>query len=187
MNEVLEALARGAVVGVPTDTVYGLAADPEHEKAVDELFRLKGRRESAPVVVLAASLEQARALIDLDDTALAIAGPHWPGALTVVARAVGVLSRGIGDPERGTLGVRVPDHDDLRRLLELFGPLAVTSANRSGAPPAVDHEQARSIFGAAVPVYVPGVCRAGSASTVVDVTHDAPRVLRPGPVVIDAG
>jgi tRNA A37 threonylcarbamoyladenosine synthetase subunit TsaC/SUA5/YrdC len=91
----------------------------------------------------------------------------------------------VGDPASSTVGVRVPDHRGLLDLLAETGPLAITSANLSGAPPALDHEEARAVFGDAVAVYLPGRCPGGLASTVVDVTGVTPRVLRPGPVTLD--
>ena len=177
-----EALARGQVVGVPTDTVYGLAADPWSEGAVEALYALKGRPERKPIGLLVASAEQAEEIADL--------GPgrplahHWPGALTLVVRPRVLIPDWIGHRALGTVGIRVPDHGLLRRLLQATGPLAVTSANRSGEPDMLDDEAARPEFGSGVAVYLPGQSPGGVASTVVDATGERVRLLRAGPIVI---
>lgn len=176
------ALDRGEVVGVPTDTVYGLAVDPWSEPAIEALYALKGRPEHKPIGLLVASVGQAEEIADL--------GPgrtltrHWPGALTLVVRPRVLIPDWIGDQALRTVGIRVPDHERLRRLLDRTGPLAVTSANRSGEPEMLDDAAARAEFGPGVTVYVPGHSPGGVASTVVDATGEAIRLLRPGPVVI---
>ncbi len=90
----------------------------------------------------------------------------------------------MGDPVASTVGVRVPDHEALLQLLAETGPLAITSANLSGAPASMDHDEARAVFGEAVAVYLPGRCPGGVASTVIDLTGPVPRVLREGPVTL---
>jgi tRNA threonylcarbamoyl adenosine modification protein (Sua5/YciO/YrdC/YwlC family) len=176
----IEALARGFMIGVPTDTVYGLAIDPANAEAVQRLFNLKGRGDGAPLVVLAATLDQISTFARLPES-IDLTG-YWPGALTAVLTARAPLVAGVGDPERQTVGVRIPDHAALSELLEIVGPLAVTSANRTGEAPALDSEHAAQIFGAEVPIYLPGVCAGGTASTVADFTVNPPVVLRAGPV-----
>ncbi len=184
LHRALEALRSGLVVGVPTDTVYGLAVDPADSKAVERLFELKRRSRDMPVAVLGASFEQVDDLVAWHGDARALASEHWPGPLTAVVRASVPLAAGVGDDDRGTLAVRIPDHDLLRRLLERSGALAVTSANRSGAPPTLDAAGAEAVFGDAVAAYLPGSRTGGLASTVVDLTVIPPKVLRPGPVVL---
>lgn len=184
VNGAVEAIARGAVVGVPTDTVYGLAADPQCEAAVEAIFQIKGRPASLSLVVLASDVDEVASLVALDDRARALVEPHWPGALTAVLPTLHEMAPGVGDRSRGTLAVRVPDHGELRWLLSMTGPLAVTSANRSGEPPVVDAHAARALFGPQVAVYLEGTSPGGVASTVVDVTSDPPVTLRKGPVVL---
>ncbi len=184
LDAALVALRAGHVVGVPTDTVYGLAVDPANEEAVRSLFRLKGRGRHLPLAVLAASSEQVDVLVDWTGAARRLVEPHWPGPLTAVLSARVSLAEGVGDHERGTLAVRIPDHDLLRGLLAGSGPLAVTSANPSGSAPALDSVQARALLGDRVPVYLEGERRGGEASTVVDLTSDPPVVLREGPISI---
>lgn len=176
------ALREGAVVGIPTDTVYGLAADPFSREAVALLFALKGRPAIKPIPVLVASVEQAERVGVLTGAAREAAERHWPGALTLVVRRVPGLPDWLGNPSRDSVGIRVPDHPAALALLAAAGPLSVTSANRSGGPPAVDEAGARAIFSTEVAAYLPGAGAGGGPSTVVDFTGRAPRVLRAGPV-----
>ncbi|MFW5904977.1 MAG: L-threonylcarbamoyladenylate synthase [bacterium] len=185
LDEAVEALARGMVVGVPTDTVYGVGVDPWNEVAVDRLYRLKDRPARRPVGLLAADEHQASQVADLAPAGELLR--HWPGAVTFVVRPTVVIPDWVGDSVLNTVGVRVPDHDLLRELLARTGPLAVTSANRSGDADTLDDRAARRVFGAGVAVYLPGSCPGGASSTVVDLTGRSPRVLRQGPVVIDGG
>ncbi len=165
--------------------MYGLGVDPGQPEAVRALFELKGRPSDKPIGLLAASLEDLRPLVDINQPAIELADEFWPGPLTLVVASAVPLPDWVGDHARHTVAVRVPDHATARRLFASTGPLAVTSANRSGEPPANDDGEARAIFGEAVAVYLPGASRRGAASTVVDVTVDPPRVVREGPAVID--
>ena len=183
--EAVVALNAGRLVGVPTDTVYGIAADPWSEGGMRALFELKGRGPEHPIALLAADIEQAHELCVISGRARMLAERFWPGPLTMVLEAATGLPKWIGDQERGTVGVRVPQHPVALELLERAGALAVSSANRTGEPPAVDHQEAQAIFGEAVTGYLHGAGSAGSASTVVDVVADPPRVLRQGPVIIE--
>ncbi len=178
-------LRAGQVVGVPTDTVYGVAADPLQPAAVEALFSIKGRDRSKPVGLLLADFASAWEWVHLPAYAAEWAERYWPGPLTLVARPRCPLPDGVGDHERQTVGVRVPDHPVIRALLEGFGPLAVTSANRSGEEATQDEVAAQSELGELVAFYVPGQCPGAVASTVVDVTSDHPRLLRAG--LLDLG
>ncbi|HEX2368749.1 MAG TPA: L-threonylcarbamoyladenylate synthase [Acidimicrobiia bacterium] len=181
----VEAVRSGQVVGVPTDTVYGIGVDPANEAAFARLYEIKGRPSDKPISLMVGSLAQAAGLVSLTVEAVELASRHWPGPLTLVARTNRPLPDWVGDPASSTVGVRVPDHPGLLGLLAETGPLAVTSANLSGAPPVMDHEEAQAVFGEAVAVYLPGRCPGGVASTVVDVTGLTPRMLRLGPVTLD--
>lgn len=178
----LAGLRRGAVVGVPTDTVYGLAVDAYRRQGVAELFRLKGRAPSRPIPLLVGSLDQAESLSPFAATARAYAAEHWPGPLTLVCSRHPGLPAWLGNASAGTIGLRMPDLPSLLELLEMAGPLAATSANRSGETPALDHEAAREVFGRDVPYYVAGRALGEAASTVLDVTGDEPILLREGPI-----
>jgi len=179
---VVAALRRGAVVGIPTDTVYGLAADPFSQEAVALLFTLKGRPAVKAIPILAASFEQAERVGLLVGPARQAAQRHWPGALTLIVRRVPGLPDWVGNPSRDSVGIRVPDHPAALPLLVEAGPLAVTSANRSGTAAADDDAGARAIFAGGVAAYLPGAGAGGAPSTVVDFTGRSPRVLRAGPV-----
>lgn len=182
LDAAVEALAAGEIVGVPTDTVYGLAVDPWEEAAVAALYELKGRPGSKPIGLLAASAAQAAEVGQIEQAGRLV--ERWPGALTLVVRTKVVVPDWVGNSAVGTVGIRVPDLPLLRSLLTMTGPLAVTSANLSGEPDALDDEQAREIFGDQVAVYVEGRSLGSTPSTVVDVTEGPVRVLRQGPVVI---
>ncbi len=171
-------LRRGEVVAVPTDTVYGLAADAFDPQAVQRLFDLKDRPAQRSIAVIVADADEAARLVELSPSARRLADEFWPGPLTLVAR------RAPGTPEHlgagDTIGVRVPDHDPMRNMARP-GALAVTSANMHGEPtPATAVEVAR-LFGA-VPLVLDGGPLPGQASTVVDVTTSPPVVLREGPI-----
>ena len=174
----LEALNAGRVIGIPTDTVYGIGVDPMQEDALQRLYEIKGRPEEKPIPILAASLADARGFGMIDDAV----GEYWPGPLTVVVRRMPATPRWIGDLARDTVAVRVPDHPVALALLARSGPLAVTSANRSGEAAALDDVAARAALGDGVAVYLEGRGGGGLASTVVDLTGRQSIVLRPGPV-----
>jgi L-threonylcarbamoyladenylate synthase len=178
---VVEALARGELVVLPTDTVYGLAARPELPEATARLFEAKGRSRDLTLPVLVADQDGAGLVGTLDDRARLLAERFWPGPLTlVVERTEASAGWDLGE-DRGTIGLRVPDHDRTRALLVETGPLAVTSANRSGDPTPPDCDGVRAVLGDAVTVYLCDDPRpAGPPSTVLDLTGQDPRVLREG-------
>ncbi|HSR15807.1 MAG TPA: L-threonylcarbamoyladenylate synthase, partial [Gemmatimonadales bacterium] len=175
-------LGSGGVVGIPTDTVYGIGADPFDEAAVARLYAIKGREEAKAISVLAADAAQAATVALVPEAARRIAGRHWPGPLTMVLRRAAGAPPWLGDPRRDTVGVRVPDHEVALALLRAAGPLSVTSANPSGRPPASGSEEAVALLGDLVDLYLPGPAGGGEASTVVDLTGSEPRLLRGGPL-----
>lgn len=182
IDAAVAAVRSGLVVGLPTDTVYGIGADPLSPEAVRRLYELKGRPEGKPVGILVADIEQADEVAVIEGAARDLATEHWPGALTLVVRPRVVMADWVGDMHLETLGIRVPDHQVARDLLRATGPLAVTSANLSGGPEAMTDVQARAIFGNDVALYLEGESPGGEASTVVDATGPTPTVLRPGPI-----
>ncbi len=179
------ALVDGAVVAVPTDTVYGLAADPSQPDAVARLFALKGRPDDVPIPVLVAGPEQVALVAGaLESAAAELAARFWPGPLTLVVPRRPGFTVDLGGPPaaRRTVGVRRPDHPVVVALCELLGPLAVTSANLHGAPPATTADEVVAAFsGADRPEVVldGGTCR-GTPSTVVECRGPASRCLREG-------
>jgi tRNA threonylcarbamoyl adenosine modification protein (Sua5/YciO/YrdC/YwlC family) len=175
-----EALRAGDIVGVPTDTVYGLAADPFHTGASDRLFALKRRPRSVELPVLVASQEEALELtIAVPPAARRLMARYWPGALTLVLPRRPDLNADLGVDD-ATIGLRCPGHPVPLALCEAVGPLATTSANRHREPPATTASEVASAFGAGVALILDaGVCN-GTASTVVDCTGEEPRLLREG-------
>ncbi|HHC08876.1 MAG TPA: threonylcarbamoyl-AMP synthase [Actinobacteria bacterium] len=182
LDEAVAAVKAGEIVGLPTDTLYGLGVDPMNPGAIERLFALKGRPGIKPLALLVADLEQAQTIGVFDERALELAEAHWPGALTIVVPKLPSIPEWIGDRARRTVGLRRPRHPVAVELLRRTGPLAVTSANPSGGAAALDDDEARELFGDRVAVYLPGRAPGGAASTVVDVTAPTERVLRPGPI-----
>ena len=178
----VDALRGGEIVGVPTDTLYGLAADPFRQDALESIFLLKGRPQVKPLAILVASIEQAIGLAMFTDKALDLADKHWPGALTLVVPRLEATPGWLGHQQRKTIGLRCPDHQVALELLRASGPLAVTSANVSDQAAATSDAEARDLFGDAVSVYLPGEAPGGRASTIIDLTEPQPLVLREGPV-----
>jgi L-threonylcarbamoyladenylate synthase len=181
------AIRRGELVVMPTDTVYGVAADAFNPTAVNLLLAVKGRGRDMPVPVLVASQRMADAVVEgMSDAGRALAEKFWPGALTLVVRHTSHLAWDLGET-RGTVAVRVPDHPIALSLIEQTGPLAVSSANRSGNPAPVNAMDARLQLGAAIAVYLdagPGPDVA-LPSSIVDVTGDQPRLLRAGALDVE--
>ncbi len=182
MYEAVAAIREGRIVGVPTETVYGLAVDPLNSEAVANLFDLKGRPAEKPFAVLVSSLEQAKELAVLTAVALTLANEYWPGPLTLVLPRTANTPDWLGEHDRGTVGIRMPDHEVALMLLDMAGALAVTSANWSGDAAVVDHAAAAAVFGEAVSVYLEGEAGGGASSTVIDVSGERPVLVRPGPV-----
>ncbi len=184
VQQVVEALRRGEVVIIPTDTVYGLAADPASPEAMRRLFELKERPGGVPVAVLVASLSQASNLVEVTPAFSQLAERHWPGALTIVADG-NQTGQQLHLGEVTTVGVRLPDHDLIRACAAEFGPIAATSANRHGEPTITDPSELEAAFGNDVSVIVDGGVLDGTASTVVDATSDPLVVLRQGVIHLD--
>lgn len=181
----LTAVHAGEIVGLPTDTVYGIGVDPFDPEAVGRLYELKGRPQDKPVGVLVATAAAAGEIAELGDLGAELATANWPGALTLVVRPTVVMADWVGDKQRGTIGIRVPAHPVALELLSLTGPLAVTSANESGGRDTMSDFEAREVFGDRVAVYLEGAAPGGEASTVVDVTAGRPVMIRHGPVKVD--
>lgn len=175
----VEALDRGDVIVIPTDTVYGLAARPELPGAVESIFSIKRRAADQPLPVLGADVASLRRVVTFDERASALAAEFWPGPLTLVLPRADGFPYDLGGEATDTVAVRVPGFDKTIELLAATGPLAVTSANRSGAPPAVTVEEAVAVLGDEVGVFIDGGRVGGAPSTVFDLVR-GPRVLREG-------
>ena len=183
IDQVVEALLAGAVVIVPTDTVYGLAALPGDERAIGRLFDVKGRGRDTPLAVLCADVRQAVALVAPEDAVElhAVGERWWPGPLTLVCRRRPDAELHLGQPDT-TVGLRVPDHPLVRAVAARVGPIAVTSANRHGEPTAATVEEALLAISPGVALAVDEGPLEGRASTVIDTTTTPWHVLRDGPI-----
>ncbi|MFW6174716.1 MAG: L-threonylcarbamoyladenylate synthase [Chloroflexota bacterium] len=180
-------IRRGGLVAFPTDTFYGLGADPFNREAVERLFRAKGRQpDQAVPLLLASDNELTQVAMEVPEEARALAEKFWPGALTLVLRKVERLPA-IVTGGSDTVGVRVPDHRLPRALARAAGvPVTGTSANRSGFPPVKTAEEAQGQLGSSVDFYMQGECGAHSApSTVIDFTRYPPEILRIGAVSVE--
>ena len=177
------AISRGDLVVLPTDTVYGIAADAFSPRAVDGLLSAKMRGRDMPVGVLVGSWRGLDGLVlSVPAYVRELVEAFWPGGLSLVVSQAPSLSWDLGD-SRGTVMVRMPLHPVILEVLAETGPLAVSSANVSGQPPATSAAEAQAQLGNAVDVYLEsGSCGEAVASTIVDVTSAAPQVLRLGAV-----
>jgi L-threonylcarbamoyladenylate synthase len=173
-------IARGGLAVLPTDTLYGVACDPFNASAVDALFKSKGRGRDLPLPVLVHSWRQAIGLVEeVTDQAKSLIAEFWPGPLTIVLRESPGIGWDLGD-SRGTVALRMPKHDFALALIERTGPLAVTSANRSGQPPpSIVEVIVRDLPDVDV-FFDAGEASGGPASTIVDLSGPRPRHLRSG-------
>ncbi|HZZ51922.1 MAG TPA: L-threonylcarbamoyladenylate synthase [Pseudonocardia sp.] len=179
------AVRAGQLVVLPTDTVYGLGADAFNGAAVRALLAAKGRGSSMPAPVLVGSWNTIDGLVSaVPRSARDLIEAFWPGGLSLVLPHAPSLAWELGDT-RGTVMLRMPLHPVALELLREVGPMAVSSANRSGSPPAATMDDARVQLGQAVAVYLDGgPAERGVASTIVDLTSTEPRVLREGAVSV---
>ncbi len=182
LDEALAALRRGEAIGLPTETVYGLAADAHDPEAIRRIYALKGRPSDHPLIVhVADAVTASRWAGDWPDAAEALAEAFWPGPLTLILpRAASVPDEVTGGQD--TVGLRVPSHPMALALLRAFeGGLAAPSANRFGRISPTTAQHVREEFGDAVPIVLDGgECEVGLESTIVDLSGDTPRILRPG-------
>ena len=180
------AVSRGELVVLPTDTVYGVGADAFNPVAVTCLLAAKGRGRNMPPPVLVGSVRAAVALVDdLGPFGKDFVEEFWPGGLTLICHATPTLHWDLGDT-RGTVAVRMPMHPIALDLLRETGPLAVSSANRSGSPSATTVAEAEEQLGESVAVYLDGgPCASALASTIIDLTGSVPRLLRKGVISVD--
>jgi L-threonylcarbamoyladenylate synthase len=176
------ALASGGMVAFPTDTVYGLGVSAWNAEAIDRIYAAKGRpAERALPVLLSDPEEIDRVCRQLPAAALRLARAFWPGPLTIVIARRAELPANLGPGS--TVGVRVPDHESARRLLRAAGPLAVTSANRSGEAPSLSAAEVVTSLGGRIDLVLDGGPSPGGVpSTVVDCTGAEIYLWRQGPI-----
>jgi len=178
-----EAVRRGEVVVLPTDTVYGVGCDAFSAEAVTTVLSAKGRSREMPLPVLVPNAQTIDGLAaEVPAYARDLIQAFWPGPLTLVLQVQSSLMWDLGETN-GTVALRMPENDAALRLLTEVGPMAVTSANVSGQPPATTILDAATQLGSAVSVYLEaGPSAGGLASTILDCTKEAPVILRAGAV-----
>jgi L-threonylcarbamoyladenylate synthase len=184
--DAVSAIRAGELVVIPTDTVYGIGADAFTPLAVAALLEAKGRGRDMPVPVLVGTVRAASALVeDLGTYGQDLIDSFWPGPLTLICRASRSLSWDLGD-SKGTVAIRMPLHAVALELLKETGPMAVSSANRTGAPPATTAADAEEQLAESVAVYLDGgPCSDSTPSTIIDLTTPVPRVLRQGAIPVE--
>ncbi|MEQ1909532.1 MAG: L-threonylcarbamoyladenylate synthase [Vicinamibacterales bacterium] len=181
-------LGLGAIAAVPTDTLYGLAADPFSATAVQRIFSIKDRAQERALPLVASNLQQVESRIGvLTPLARRLAERYWPGPLTLVVPAPATIAAEVIGTH-ATVGVRVPAHAVTRALCEAFGsPLTATSANISGQPPTNDPDVVWQTIGDRIDVLVDAGCTPGGPpSTIVDVTGAVPGLIRAGAISWDS-
>ncbi|WP_402467406.1 L-threonylcarbamoyladenylate synthase [Isoptericola aurantiacus] len=187
IDEAVNTISRGALVVLPTDTVYGIGADAFDAEAVAALLAAKGRGRQMPPPVLVPDVRTLDGLaVDVPDDARALVEAFWPGGFTIILRSQPSLHWDLGETH-GTVALRMPDHEAALALLRRTGPLAVSSANRTGQPAANEASDAVDQLGDAVACYLDGgTAPGGVASTIVDATSGHLRVVRDGAVPLTA-
>jgi L-threonylcarbamoyladenylate synthase len=183
LAQAVAVLAGGGLVAYPTDTLYGLAVDPRNDEAVDRLYRMKARDSGAAVPLIAGSLEQAFAAATFSDADVRLVRAFWPGPLSIVVPASRIISARLLGPG-ATVAVRVAAHAVARALpLALGCAITATSANLSGEVPASTAEDVASALAGRIDAIVDaGPAPGGAPSTIVQLTHDGPRLLRAGAI-----
>ncbi|WP_017615182.1 L-threonylcarbamoyladenylate synthase [Nocardiopsis salina] len=186
VTDAASVVRRGDLVVLPTDTVYGIGTDAFNPAAVARLLEAKGRGRDMPPPVLVGSMRAATALVDdMGNHGRDLMEEFWPGPLTLVCTATPSLSWDLGDT-KGTVAVRMPMDPVALELLKETGPMAVSSANKSGQPAATTAEEANEQLGGEVAVYLEGgPTDSPVPSTIVDLTYAVPRVLRTGAISIE--
>ena len=185
METALGVLRAGGLIAFPTDTVYGVGASANDGEAIKRIFRAKGRSAEKSIPILVAGWKDAGAVVTPNRFAEELASVFWPGPVTLVVRRKETVPQGIGPGD--TVGVRAPDHPVALELLRSSGPLAATSANRSGeASSRTAAEVADSLGGRIAVILDGGACPGGRPSTVIDCTGPEPVLLREGPISIES-
>jgi L-threonylcarbamoyladenylate synthase len=168
LKKAIQTLRSGGVIIFPTETVYGIGALATNEKAIQRIYEIKKRSSDKPLQVLIADSKQVETLASgISNKARELMKKYWPGPLTLVFKAV----------SGGSVGIRMPKHDWLLKLIKETGPLAASSANLSGEP---DPTSAQEVKIEADLLIDGGKCKLGEASSVVDVSTDPPLILREG-------
>lgn len=182
ISSALSLFRDGDIVAFPTDTVYGLGADPFQASGIIKLFEAKGRDSNKAIAILIGSVEQASLVTDhMTDLAIRLCEAFWPGGLTIIVPRKNNLPELISNTDR--IGIRMPNHPVALEMLKTFGPLATTSANLSGKPDAITAKDVFDQLNGRVPLILDGgKCLGGVPSTVIDCSGSEPVILRAGPI-----
>lgn len=180
IDETLRVIKNGGVVAVPTDTVYGIACLVMNHTSIKSLYQIKERDESKPIPVLIGSHQQIFQLTSrLSPQAEMLIKKFWPGALTIIVEKMDTLPENLS--RLHTVGIRMPNHDWLRKVISLTGPLAVTSANISGSHSPSTVKEVQDQLNTRIPLIIDGgVCVGGKPSTVVDCSQKEIAIIREG-------
>lgn len=181
IDRAIAALDAGELVVLPTDTVYGIAARPDDPSAVARIFALKGRPDDKPLPILGGSAESLRSIATFDAFSFGLAWEFWPGPLTLVLKRSASFDHDLGGADPN-VAVRVPASGVALELLQRTGPLAVTSANRSGEAACTTIEEAEALWGEEVAVYLDAGPCDGESSTILSLVGTEPELLREGPI-----
>lgn len=189
-DQILSFLHAGGVIGFPTDTAYGLGADPFQESSVRRIFEIKGRPDNKPILVLVDSMDMLKQIADCSPVSGIVdvlASRFWPGPLTMILPALGPESENVSclvTAGTGTIGVRWPDAPFATRLIHAFGrPITATSANKSGLPSTASADEVRAQLGTDLEMLIDGgVLASPLGSTMLDLTQKRPTIVREGPV-----
>ena len=185
-DQILSVLDLGGVIGFPTDTAYGLGADPYNDEAVARIFRIKGREESKPILLLVDSVEMMEKIARPTPRFYDLANAFWPGPLTIILEAAPSLSP-LVTAGTGTVGVRLPDAPFVQELLRRFGKaITATSANLSGMPSCLTAAEVRTQLEGRLELLIDGgELPERGGSTVIDLVVDPPQLVREGPVTYE--
>jgi tRNA threonylcarbamoyl adenosine modification protein (Sua5/YciO/YrdC/YwlC family) len=178
----IEKVQDNQIIGIPTETVYGLGVDPYSQIAIEKLFKIKERDDTKPISLLIHSFMELHKL-NISTEIPEIVELYWPGPLTIVVEVNEPFLSGIGTTNPNSVGIRVPENVLAIELLKKTGPLAVTSANISGRNESKNHIEAEKIFRASVAAYLEGEAVYGDGSTVVDLRVEGGKILRQGPLM----
>ena len=184
MDKIVELLKNGAVVALPTDNLFCLAADASNEIAVSKIFRIKGRAESTAIPVLIADFSDIeKYTMDLPNDLELILQKYWPGELTIILKKAATLAQNLS-PGMDTIGIRMPNSEFIRSIIrELGKPITGTSANLSGEAPAMSSEQVELSLGDKLDfIYENATTTGGLPSTVLDLSTMPARILRHGAI-----
>lgn len=182
VHKAAKLIQSGDVVGLPTETVYGIAADASNVMAVQKIFDLKQRPADNPLIVHISDINQAASLAETDSEDFKrLATAFWPGPLTLVLpkklQVLDIITAGLQ-----TVALRIPDHPKALSVIDEAGPVAAPSANRSGRPSPTRVKHVEDDFSKSFPIVDGGTCNIGIESTVLDLSGDSPAILRPGKI-----